>query len=341
MKRVSKDGVERKGQKLMTPPLMLTSPVAAPIAWCADTLLENDGLTVLDCACLEEIRATAALLSANPLPVTALSPDDFDMPHCQSMMAAIRGALNDGIGFAIVDRLPVDEFRNDISVAVYWILMSMLGRTVAQKWNGLMLYDVLDTGEKQAVGRGVRGSRTNEGQGYHTDNSYNLPPQFVSLLCLQTAMRGGVSGLVSFYSAHNELLARYPHLLPRLYEPFYFERYAEFAPGESAISEKPIFSYDGERLGVSLSTGRVRAGYEAAGVQMDDRTRDALAALDEVLELPHLSKRFDFERGQIQVVNNRKLGHRRTAFEDWPDPERKRHLVRIWVRNHGRRFYAG
>jgi hypothetical protein len=150
-----------------------------------------------------------------------------------------------------------------------------------------------------------------------------------------------VSGLVSFYAAHNELLERAPDLLARLYEPVYFERYTEFAPGESSISFKPIFSYDGHRLVVNLSTGRVRAGYEAANVEMDERTRAALAALDEVLELPQLGKTFDFETGQIQIVNNRKLGHRRTAFEDWPEPERRRHLIRIWIRNHGRRFYAG
>jgi hypothetical protein len=26
----------------------------------------------------------------------------------------------------------------------------------------------------------------------------------------------------------------------------------------------------------------------------------------------------------------------RTALADWPRPERKRHLVRVWLRDHGR-----
>ena len=50
---------------------------------------------------------------------------------------------------------------------------------------------------------------------------------------------------------------------------------------------------------------------------------------------------FDFQAGQIQIVDNRCIGHRRTGFEDWPEPERRRHLVRLWVRNQGRPFYAG
>ncbi|MFT5172706.1 MAG: hypothetical protein ACI8W7_000873, partial [Gammaproteobacteria bacterium] len=44
---------------------------------------------------------------------------------------------------------------------------------------------------------------------------------------------------------------------------------------------------------------------------------------------------------QIQIVNNRRIGHRRTGYTDWPEPERKRHLMRIWLRNHGRAFYMG
>jgi hypothetical protein len=224
---------------------------------------------------------------------------------------------------------------------LHWLLMSMLGRTVAQKWIGDMVYDVHDTGRKEAVGAGVRGSKTNGGQGYHTDNSYNLPPDYIGLTCLNTAMQGGLSGLVSFYSAHNLLLERHPHLLPRLYEPCYFERYDEFAPGESPIAELPVFSYDGSNLSVRLSTGRIRTGYEAAGEIMDPRTEDALAALDEVLEDVSLGKSFEFLPGQTQIVNNRTLGHRRTAFVDWPEPERKRHLIRLWVRHQGRRSYAG
>ena len=48
-----------------------------------------------------------------------------------------------------------------------------------------------------------------------------------------------------------------------------------------------------------------------------------------------------FERGQIQIVNNRRLGHRRTGFTDWPEVEQRRRLVRVWVRNSGLPFYHG
>jgi hypothetical protein len=38
-----------------------------------------------------------------------------------------------------------------------------------------------------------------------------------------------------------------------------------------------------------------------------------------------------FQTGDIQLVHNHTLLHDRTAFEDWPEPDRKRHLLRLWV----------
>ena len=320
---------------------MLSQPFEGPIAWKADTLLPNDGLVTIDAACQQELSTAVDVLRANPLDVISLIPDDFEMPACRSMMARVKETLDDGIGFVILDRLPVEGLTEQESKGLYWLLMSILGKTVAQNFNGVVLYDVVDTGQKTAPGKGVRGSKTNQGQGYHTDNSYGLPPNYVSLFCLREAMEGGISGLISFYTAHNILLKECPDLLSRLYESFYFERHREHAPDDNPVSVKPIFEYDGNNLGVSLSTDRVRSGYALLEKPLDNETTAALAGLDEVLERPGLGKSFAFERGQIQIVNNRKLGHRRTAFKDWPEEDRKRHLVRIWVRNHGRRFYLG
>jgi alpha-ketoglutarate-dependent taurine dioxygenase len=54
-----------------------------------------------------------------------------------------------------------------------------------------------------------------------------------------------------------------------------------------------------------------------------------------------MAARFQFEPGQIQLIDNRALGHKRTAFHDWPEAERKRLLVRLWLRDSGSRAYNG
>ena len=64
------------------------------------------------------------------------------------------------------------------------------------------------------------------------------------------------------------------------------------------------------------------------------------AALD-IFEQPDISIDFDFQPGEIQFVDNRTLGHSRTEFEDYPEPEQRRHLVRLWLRDYGRRAYTG
>ena len=146
---------------------MRETPIDSPATWRAETLLENDGLVELDAACQAEIDSTAADLAANPLPIEALKVSDVDMPACQATMARVREQLEDGIGFAVVDRLPVDRLDKDISKKLYWLLMSMTGRPVAQAWTGTMVYDVLDTGKKSTAGSGIRSSKTNGGQSYH------------------------------------------------------------------------------------------------------------------------------------------------------------------------------
>ena len=322
-----------------TPP-MLDHIVEAPIVWTGETLAPDDGLVMVSDRCLAELEAMAVAIDDNPLPLATLRPDDFDLPACRGMMAGAKEILENGVGFVLLDRLPVADWGAETSKAIYWLLASMVARPVAQKWIGTMIYDVHDSGKEP--GNGVRPDITNMGQNYHTDNSYNLcPPHYVSLLCLQTAMEGGVSGLVSFYTAHNEMLRRHPELLGRLYRDYTFDRQREHAPDDEMILRHPMFSYSGERLTARLSHFQVVNGQKMAGEPLDEEGAEALAAFEAILDEPGMSKDFHFEPGQIQIVDNLRCGHRRSAFRDWPEEERKRRLVRLWLRDVGRPFYHG
>jgi alpha-ketoglutarate-dependent taurine dioxygenase len=319
---------------------MIDREIDGPTAWTRATLASGDGWVRLGPECLAELLAVAALLRANPLPVLALDPADFDLAHCRRAMAGIRGALERGPGFAIVDRLPLERIERAEAVSLFWLLASLIARPVAQKWDGAMVYDVLDLG--RPPGNGVRPDITNVEQSFHTDNSYNLcPPEYVGLLCLHTAMEGGVSRIVSLVSAHNEMRRQRPDLLSRLYQPFYFDRQREHAPDDTMVARHPIFEVEAERLHGRLSRFQVRNGQALAGVSLDAEGEAALDELDRIMERPDLRMDFHFEAGQIQFVNNRQIAHKRTAFRDWPEPERKRHLIRLWLRDRGRPFYNG
>ena len=74
-------------------------------------------------------------------------------------MAETKAILDEGIGVALVDRLPMDRLTAEQATAAHWVLGQMVGMPVAQKWDGTMIYDVTDTGRRAAYG--VRGSWTN------------------------------------------------------------------------------------------------------------------------------------------------------------------------------------
>ena len=319
---------------------VLDAEIGGAMAWTRAALGPGAGRVALTAEGLAEIDAAVALMRANPLPALALSPRDFPLPALQRTMAEVKRALDAGVGFALLDRLPLERLSRDEAVRMYWLLGALLARPVAQKWDGTMIYDVRDLG--RPPGNGVRPDVTSAEQNFHTDNSYNLcPPEYVALLCLHPAMEGGVHYVVSLAAAHNELRRRRPDLLPRLYRPFWFDRQREHAPGDAMAFPHPLFEREGDRLTARLSRFQVVNGHALAGEPLDPEGLAALDALEHVMNGADLAAEFRFEPGQIQIVNNRALAHRRTAFRDWPEPERKRHLVRLWLRDAGRAFYNG
>ena len=46
-------------------------------------------------------------------------------------------------------------------------------------------------------------------------------------------------------------------------------------------------------------------------------------------------------RGQLQYLDNRRFAHARTPFTDGGTPETRRHLIRLWTRDAGRRTFHG
>jgi alpha-ketoglutarate-dependent taurine dioxygenase len=320
---------------------MIEHPIEGPSAWRRADIRTEDYRVCLDGPCLDEIRRVVDDIRAHPLPTILRSSADFDMTNCHAAMAEVRRILKEGVRFAVFDRLPVEEMSKPEAEAIYWLLASMVARPVAQKLDGTMIYDVHDTGQQALPGSGIRPDKTNIEIRFHIDNAYNTtPPEIVGLLCLTTAKSGGVSRVLSFHSVYNELLKRHRELLPRLYQPFWFDRQKEFFHGEPETFCAPVFE-EGEELRSRFSVHQINGGYAMRGERLDNEGAAALAATLEIFEEPDISADFEFAPGEIQFVDNRTLGHSRTEFEDHPEPDRRRHLVRLWLRDHGRRAYTG
>ena len=137
-----------------------------------------------------------------------------------------------------------------------------------------------------------------------------MTPAFVGLFCVQSADDGGLSRYTSLLTAHNALRKHHPDLLPRLYQPFHWDRQAEHGPDEPRFATHPVFAYDGRMLSARYYEDYVANGYALAGTTLD-------------------------QMGQFQYLNNRLFAHSRTQFHDAPESDRRRHMIRVWNRNEG------
>jgi alpha-ketoglutarate-dependent taurine dioxygenase len=292
----------------------------------------------LPAGAVDEIEAVVQRLRREPLPTILLSPDQFALTQCREVMAAVGRQLRDGIGLAVLDRVPVERFSAEENRAVGWILGSLLGRLVAQKWDGAMLYDVRDTGKSLTYG--VRRSVTNLDLQFHTDAPWLAePPELVGLLCLNPAPEGGVSRFVSLVTAHDEIERRQPALFRRLHERFPWDRQAEHAPDDDKVASEPVFEATASGLRCRYNHALVESAQELSGSRLDDAGREALTVMSEIINSPALWVEFTIERGQLQYLNNRLFAHSRTPFRDAEEPDRKRHLIRLWNRDEGHQTF--
>jgi alpha-ketoglutarate-dependent taurine dioxygenase len=319
---------------------MLDGQVEDARAWVAADVDSSAIVVMFDDPARDELLCMVRQMRDEPLPLLLRGPEQFASVALRDFLLRARGLLDEHPGIAVIDRLPMGCMDEQDAVAVFWVLGKLVGRPVAQRWDGTMLYDVADTG--QSYSYGVRGSYTNVELLLHTDNAFAItPPDYVALLCIRPALEGGVSRFCSIHTLHNRMLAAYPKALERLYRCVLWDRQAEHAPGAAKITKAPVFRYHEGRLSARLNISLIRKGYEVAGVDMDSETSDALAALATVTEHPDLCFALPIERGQLQILNNRAVAHYRSYFTDDEDPARKRHLVRSWHRESGLPTYDG
>ena len=315
-------------------PQILTATSEGRPAWRRESVAPEDWLIPLPTPCLAEFDAVVATLRQHPQPVEQLTPVAFSLPACAAVMAQVRHKLQQDIGFAVLDRVPVERYSPTESTAVGWLLAGLLGQVVSQKWDGTRLYGVQDYGKP--LGYGVRRSVTNLEQAFHTDGGWLAKtPEYIGLFCLQPAQEGGYNRVASLLTAHNDLQRQHPDLLARLYRPFWWDRQAEHDPHDAKYSAHPVYEFDGHTLSARYYDDYVVHGYKLAGEPLDQVGVAALTAMRSIIDAPENWVEFHTEKGQFLYVNNRQFAHSRTAFTDLPEPHLHRHILRLWNRNDG------
>jgi Taurine catabolism dioxygenase TauD, TfdA family len=325
-------------ERTIANPRIIEGVVPAPRAWHGPDVADDAFVVALTPEVMAELDQVVAEQNKAPVPTIVLEPKHFKLDAATRLMTGAKRQLDDGLGFVILDRLPVDRWPKERLIDVYWLLGSLIEPPVAQEWSGKMVYDVRYDG--QGYTSDTRTALTPEGLDMHNDSSMGeAPANYLSLLCLQTAREGGKSSLSSAYAAHNFFRLEHPRLLPRLYQPFYRDKQEYQAP--DVENWYPIFANEGGGLRIRFNIRPIRRGYEKTGRVLDNEGVEAVGLLNSFLSDARYRHDFWMERGQIQILNNRIVVHGRTPYVDFDEPEKRRHLVRLWLRAGDRRHFRG
>ncbi|HXP06322.1 MAG TPA: TauD/TfdA family dioxygenase [Stellaceae bacterium] len=277
---------------------------------------------------LDEIDAAVAAVRARGLDLSDIGHEDFPLPTLGPVLDRLRREVLDGRGFVMMRGMRVEDRPVAESATAYWGVGTYFGRARSQNAKGHLLGHVYDLGQGlSATNPHLRSYATAEGQKFHIDRC-----DVVALLCLRRAKSGGLSTIVSSMAVHNAMAARRPDLLERLYQPFPTDRRGEVPEGKDPFYEAPVFNPHAGYLSVLYS--RLHIGSAQRFPEARRLTPDDIEALDMLGELaadPELRLDIDFQPGDIQFLHNHTILHARSAYEDWPEVERKRHLLRLWL----------
>lgn len=277
---------------------------------------------------VEELNAVGRDLKERDFSEIAVDEMQDRLASLNPLVNRIRADLV-GRGFSVVRGVPVEQLGLENSGIAFWAVGSLIGTGLTQNASGELLCPITDVGTSYKTFdeyTTARGYQTNAGSGFHTD-----PTDVVGLLCVRKSKSGGISEIVSSATIYNELLRRHPAQLSVLERGFFYGRKLEQGLGESPLTARiPVFERHGDRVSCRFIKSFIQAATRH-GVELSAEEQAAIECFDTLSASPGLALQMTFEPGDIQFLNNHTVLHSRTAFEDYPEAERKRFLYRLWL----------
>ncbi|KAI1367769.1 TfdA family taurine catabolism dioxygenase TauD [Xylaria arbuscula] len=287
---------------------------------------------------LTEIDQALAHFKGLNKPLGAISQETFPLPTLHAELRRLSAELHSGHGFFMLRGLDVDNHTREENIIIYAgvssHIASVRGRQDHQfegKKADVTLTHIKDltwSHDNKLIGSPAY---TTDKQVFHTDRG-----DIVSLFALETSAAGGASKLASTWQVYNEIAATRPDLIHTLSGTWQMEI---FEKADAPYVERPlIFHFPAtdstpERLALEYAR-RYFVGFGALprNPAIPPITEAQAEALD---TLHYLGEKFcvntDFQKGDMQYINNLAIFHARDGFTD--TPEQRRHLLRLWLRD--------
>jgi len=306
-----------------------TQPIRDGSTWTPDDLA-NDSSWVhrFESADIEELEAAVEALMRRGVALFECGRNDFNLPGLGRKFRQTVDEVENGRGIALWRGIDPSRYDEATLKMLYWGIGTHLGTPITQNAKGDLIGHVRDQGGSYQS-KNVRGYTTRSRIAPHCDSS-----DVVTLLCVHPARSGGESLIASSAAVFNEILKSRPDDLDILSQGFHFDLRGEGAsghPDEVTASKVPVFSYFGGRLSCRYNRKTIEDGQAKAGAPLSGAALEAVRRVGEIAMQDGLRFDMTFETGDIQILNNHSVLHSRQDFEDWPESERKRNLLRLWI----------
>ena len=307
-------------------PAVPFQPVVDPAGWRPEALrVSGEHIFRFTADDLGEIDAAIHALEARKTPIMGITAEDFPLPTLRAKLADIKDEILHGRGCVQMRGFEPQRYTaRQQAIAFRGVAMHLGERVASQNAKGHVLGHITDIGES-VTNPNQRGPYSRDRIPFHVDCC-----DVVGLMCIQPAKSGGESSIASSVTIHNELQRRRPDLLPVLAEPYYRDRRGEIPLGMEPWYKIPIFNYDGGYLTTNIEPTYIGSAHRHPGVpEMTPLQREAVDYVQSLADELRLD--IDFHRGDMQFLNNHVIMHTRQAYEDYPEREKRRHLLRIWI----------
>ncbi len=300
-------------------------PLADPAGWTAGELRDVSSWSYrVNASDADELAAAVAAVRRNGIAMVDVRKEDFPLGAFAGVLADVRRELIDGRGIVMMQDFPLDRFDREAAAIDYIGLGAHLGQTMSQNKLGHILGHVKDLGGDYSDPN-TRGYMTNAEMRFHTDAC-----DYVGLLCLQTPKSGGASRIASSVTVYNTMLARRPELVEALCGDYYRSRSGEISPGDLPYFAQPIFSFHEGYFSATGVGAVIDKAQQLPGVPtFTPVQKEAVEVYRQTVD--EIALDIDFQRGDIQFLNNFVMLHTRREYQDWQEVERKRHLLRLWL----------
>jgi hypothetical protein len=288
----------------------------------------TDWIYVISDAERAELETVGRQLVADDPDLRTISAADYPLPACEALNTESATQMDSGRGFILVRGLRTAEYGDVLAGAIFYLLGLHLGVPIAQNQMGDVIDHVIATSNKLLSEPGAKSSRIRDRLPFHSDSS-----DVVALMCLRGAREGGASSLVSGTTIYNEVLRRRPDLAPLLFETFHWDWRKQDPDAPENTYTSPVCSYVDGIFSIYAGMSMIFSAQSYPGVpKLTDDQITVLNLFDEISQEPGLAIDMNFQAGDIQWLLNYAALHSRTSFDDYPEPERRRHLLRLWLK---------